>query len=128
MTTESPDMKRKPAKKTTRSRNPARKSKVTDADLAHYRKMFPRGTAFFPVQMSRAPSGTRVIKFLFAPAKNEINVVPPGVRNVTGRRYSDAKGGFIFGGGGYSASDSFVEELGYYLHGDDKAFKNLSSW
>mgnify|MGYP000231564811 CR=1 FL=1 len=127
MTTESTDMKRKPVRK---SKNPsARKSKVSESDLAHYRKSYPRGTAFFPVLMSRSPSsGTRVYKFLTADAKNSIYAVPPGIAKVIGRRYSDSKGGFIYTGGGYSASDQFVEELGWALHGDDKAFKNLSSW
>jgi hypothetical protein len=124
---ESIPMKRKPVKKSVRKSNPARKPKVSDQDMAHYRKTYPRGTAFFSVTMSHAPSGTRVVKFLTADAKNSIYAVPPGIAKVVGYRYSDAKGGFIFSGGGYSASDEFVSSLGYALYGDDKAFKNLSS-
>lgn len=126
MNPESTDMKRKPVRKSTRSRNPSRKSKVSDTDLAHWRKMYPRGTVFFAVQMSRAPSGTRVVKFLHAPSKNEIYAVPPGVDQL-GFRYSEKKGGFIFTGAGYSAADHFVENLGYALYGDDRAFKTHSA-
>ena len=114
--------KRKPARKSTARRNPSRKSKVSEQDMAHWRKTFPRGTKFFGVTMSHAPSGTRVVKMLFAPAKNDIYAVPPGADKVVGHRYSDAKGGFIFTGGGYSAIDEFVTSLGYALYGDDRAF------
>lgn len=128
MSTESKTMKRPSARKSApkRKSNPARKSKVSDTDLAHWRKMYPRGTEFFAVQLSRSPSGTRVVKFLHAPAKNEIYAVPPGVDQL-GFRYSDKKGGFIFTGGGYSASDHFVENLGWKLYGDDRAFKTRAS-
>lgn len=127
MTTESTDMKRKPVKKSARSRNPAA-PRLDAEDMALAKKLLPRGAVLYGILRSHASSGTRTIELVVASSKNRINRVWPKFIKAAGIRYNLQKDGAVFPGGGYSAMQEAAQALSRLIYGNGKALKFEDSY
>ena len=128
MTTESTDMKRKPAaRKTTRSRNPAA-PRLDAEDMALAKNLLPRGAVLYGILRGHASSGTRTIELVVAHGRNDIRRVWPKFIKAAGIKYNIKKEGAVFTGGGYPAMQEAAEALSRLIYGTGTALKYESSY